>query len=197
MKTTFAVALVFFGIVSAQAQTQASAGAKANQPVQSALPAQLKIDPTKEADIRRLMDVAGTKDLVSGQMDRMGETIKPLMSKALPPGEYREQLVALFFTKFKSEADLQKLLDLIVPIYDRYLSDEEVKGLINFYQTPLGQKAVHVMPKLMADAAEEGRKWGEALGRQSMMDVLAEHPELAEALKKASKETAPQSIDRP
>jgi hypothetical protein len=32
-----------------------------------------------------------------------------------------------------------------------------------------------------------GGKWGEELGRQSMIEVLAEHPELAKEMEDASK----------
>lgn len=150
-----------------------------------------KIDPAKAADIRQLMDIAGVKAIMTQVMESMGDTIKPLLTNALPPGEYREKLVDLFFIKFKSKADPQQLLDSIVPLYDKYLSPEEVKGLIQFYQTPLGQKWVQIMPKLTAESQEIGRKWGEGLGRQSMLDVLAEHPELEKALEEAKKNTSP------
>lgn len=146
-----------------------------------------QIDPVKAADIRQLMEVTGVKALMTQTMGTMSDSIKPLMTSALPPGEYREKLVDLFFAKFKSKADPQQLLDSIAPLYDKYLTDDEIKGLIQFYQTPLGQKAVNVMPKLVAESQQEGRKWGEALGRQSMMDVLSENPELEKAMENARK----------
>jgi len=125
-------------------------------------------------------------------METMGDTVRPLMANALPPGDYREKLIDLFFVKFKSKADLQQLLDSIAPLYDKYLSDEEIKGLIQFYQTPLGQKTVKVMPKLMAESQEKGSKWGEELGRQSMLEVLSEHPELEKAMEDARRAPVPQ-----
>jgi hypothetical protein len=44
-----------------------------------------------------------------------------------------------------------------------------------------------VLPQLVAELQENGKKWGGELGEQSMHEVLAEHPELAEALAKATK----------
>lgn len=146
---------------------------------------QAKIDPAKEADIRRLLEVSGTKDLMMQTMQDMEKTIKPMMTSALPPGEYREKLVDLFFNKFHSKLNTQELLDLVVPIYDRYFSAEEVKGLLKFYETPLGQKSISALPKMMVELQETGRKWGENLGRQCMQEVLAEHPDMAEALQAA------------
>jgi hypothetical protein len=151
-----------------------------------------KIDPARAADIQRLMEVAGIKAIMIQSMESMSDSMKPVLTNALPPGEYRAKLVDLFFVKFKSNADTQQLLDLIVPLYDKYLSGEEIKALIQFYQTPLGQKTIQVMPKLTAESQEIGRKWGEGLGRQSMLDVLAEHPELEKALEDAKKNQTPQ-----
>lgn len=120
-------------------------------------------------------------------MTDMANGLKPLMTNALPPGEYREKLVDLFFVKFQSRLDMQGLIDLAVPIYDKHLSHEEVRGLIEFYQTPLGQKTLKVLPTMLSELQQGGRKWGEDLGRTSMQQVLAEHPDLAKALEDASK----------
>jgi hypothetical protein len=121
----------------------------------------------------------------------MEKSIKPLMTSSLPAGEYREKLIELFFAKFHSKVDLEELLNLVVPIYDKYLSDEDIKGLIEFYSTPLGQKALTVVPKVMAEAQDEGRKWGQNVGRDCMKEVLAEHPEFMKDLASAHKNTQP------
>jgi hypothetical protein len=196
MKIYIAVALL---LLSGSASTQTKSGSQTSAPEQrtdqqqSAPAAQpQKIDPAKAADIRQLLDVVGAKALMSQTMDTMADNIKPLLAKALPPGEYRERLIDLFFVKFKSKADPQQLLESIVLLYDKYLSAEEIKGLIQFYQTPLGQKTVTVIPKLMAESEEQGRKWGEELGRDSMLEVLTEHPELKKAMEDAGKTPAPE-----
>ena len=57
---------------------------------------------------------------------------------------------------------------------------------------PLGQKALSVLPQLSIELQGEGMKLGEKLGRQSMMEVLSEHPELQKALEEAQKGAQPQ-----
>ena len=150
------------------------------------------IDPAKEADIRRLMDVMGAKMVVKEMMDGMEKSLKPMMANSLPPGDYRDKLVDLFFEKFHSKADLQQLVDMAVPGYDKYLADDEIKGLIVFYQTPLGRRALEVLPKLSLELQSQGAKWGQDLGRQCMLEVLSEHPDLAQALAAAGKASRPQ-----
>jgi len=150
---------------------------------------QSKIDPAKEADIHRLLDLAGTKTAITQIMEGMEKNIRPIVTNSLPPGEYRAKLVDLFFEKFQAhtKTEIPQLLDSAVPLYDKYFSHEDIKGLIRFYETPLGQKALSVLPRLSIEMQGEGMKVGEKLGRQSMLEVLSEHPELQKALEAAQK----------
>lgn len=180
--------LGWFSTNSANHFQQPPAGKTKQQPPQTnARSGQAKIDPAKEADIRRLLELTGAKALAVQTMTSMEDGIKPLMSNSLPPGDYRDRLIDLFFAKFHSKADAQHLVDIAVPIYDKYLTAEEVKGLIKFYETPLGQKATGVMPKMVSEIQGESREWGEKLGRESMEEVMSEHPELEKALEAAQK----------
>jgi hypothetical protein len=197
MKLRIALGMISVLIaVSARAQAPAAAALRTAQNQTAASNASAagvsKIDPAKEADIRRLLDVMGAKAIVRQIMDGMEKNLKPMMVNSLPPGVYRDRLVELFFQKFQSKADTQQLLDLAVPGYDKYFSDEEIKGLIAFYQTPLGQKAMQVLPNLSLELQSQGSKWGQELGRQCMVEVLSEHPDLAQALAAAGKASHPQ-----
>jgi hypothetical protein len=193
VKLFIAIVCLFFllpGLVAAQSPAQPVPAQAANQPTATpsgASPTQTKIDPAKEADIRHLLDVMGSRKLMSETMDAMTNSIRPLMANALPPGEYREQLIDLFFAKFRAKADLQYLLDSGVRLYDKYFSHNEIKDMIKFYETPVGQKAASLMPQLTNEMRQAGEKWGEKLGRESMQEVLAEHPEMQKALEDAGK----------
>lgn len=185
----------FLLLVSAalQAQTTAQPQSSAQQsPPSAAVPSEeRKIEPGKEADIHKLLDLTGAAGLMDQTLANMEKNIKPVMTNALPEGDYREQLVDLFFEKFRAKLDRQKLISLAVPIYDKYFTHEDIKGLIQFYQTPLGRKSSKVMPQLTGELTEAGRKMGEEVGRVSMMEVLAEHPELERAIEEAQKPRRP------
>jgi uncharacterized protein len=165
----------------------ASLSAQQAVPTVPAATTNAQIDPAKVADIRRLLEISGFKSIMMDTLASMSESIRPILVRALPTGEYREKLIDLFFAKFQSNADPKHVLDEAVPVYDKYYSHEEIKGLIKFYESPLGQKTVSVMPQLMSEMREAGRKWGEQLGRESMQEVLKEHPDLDEAMKAAGK----------
>jgi hypothetical protein len=157
------------------------------EPAPQANAAGQQIDKEKAADIRKLLDLVGVRDLVAQSFGGTTEQIRPLVTNSLPPGAYREKLVDLFFAKFQSKIDMDQFLNLAVPIYDKYFTHDEIKALNVFYQTPLGQKSITVLPKLTGELQTAGQKWGADLGRESMREVLAEHPDLAAAMEAASK----------
>jgi hypothetical protein len=196
MKVFAAVCFLFLGALPVHAgenppqQASTSQQAAQSQTPHAAnsevAPAQTKIDPVKAADIQRLLDVAGMKALLTETMSSMITNIRPTVLRSLPPGDYRDKLVDLFFEKFRSKLSIQQFLDMAAAGYDKYLSDEDIKSLTQFYQTPLGQKTLTILPKLTVELQTEGMHMGEQAGRESMTEVLAEHPDLAKALQEAS-----------
>src|SRR5207244_10686833 len=113
--------------------------------------AQAQAEKSKQADIRRLLQITGAGSLATQSMDQMEKTIRPMVTNALPPGDYREKLVDLFFEKFRAKRQPDELADLVVPIYNKYYSDEDIRGLIQLYQKPLGKKMLSTLPLVMAE----------------------------------------------
>ena len=190
----YATALLILGTVSAIAQTnptstpakpatqQTNGVSTAAQSTSSS-----KIDPAKAADIRKLLDLNGSKSVMLETMKSMMNGMKPLMTQALPAGEYREQLIDLFVQKFQGKINVDAFVEMAVPIFDKYFSAEEIKGMIAFYESPVGRKMASVLPAVSTELREIGEKWGRQLGRDSMQEVLDEHPELKAALEEAGK----------
>jgi hypothetical protein len=169
-------------------QQPAAAPSAAQQPAAPAPAASSpKIDPAKEADIRRLLEVTGAKGLAMQSMTQMEEAMRPLMTNAFPPGDYRDRLIDLFFKKFQEKVDPQIFVNMAVPLYAQYFTDDEIKGLIQFDQTPLGRKLLSVLPKLQLELQKSARGWGQNIGKECMREVLAEHPELVKELQDAAK----------
>lgn len=195
MKLLAAVACLLLLTASA-ARAQSAAQQPASPPVAQQPAAQApatptaptpKIDPAKEADIRRLLDLTGAKARALDAMNEMESSIRPLLLNALPPGDYRSKLIDLFFAKFHAKFDPQSFVDMAVPLYDKYFTDDDIKGLIQFDQTPLGRKTLDSLPRLQDELQQSARLWGQGMGQECMREVLAEHPELAKAMTDAAK----------
>jgi hypothetical protein len=86
------------GCASAQSHSPAQTGhepqtEQQTAPASSPAAQPSKIDLAKAAEIRQLMEVTGAKAIVIQMMDSMGDSLKPMLTNALPPGEYRDKLV--------------------------------------------------------------------------------------------------------
>jgi hypothetical protein len=174
---------------SAQKMEQSTATVPAPKaaPQQSAADqAAPKIDPAKEAAIRKLLEAQGMTASFKAVIANMSENMKPLLNNSLPPGDYREKLIELFFKKFQSKFKVEDFLAFTIPSYDKHFTLAEIEGLTAFYSTPLGRKLVAVQPDVMKESQVQAMQLGQQIGQQSMMEVLDEHPELKKAMEDAA-----------
>jgi hypothetical protein len=134
----------------------------------------------------------GPEDMRQQVDDMVQTTLKPQVTAALPPGDYREKLVDLFTAKFKSMMDMTQLVNQLVLVYDKHLTDDQIKSLIVFCSAPGGQKTCMALPDLMVETQSVGAKFGDEAGRKAMAQVLQENPNLAKALDEARKKAGGQ-----
>jgi hypothetical protein len=143
------------------------------------------VSPEKEAAIRKLFEASGIRESMQQMIGSSIESGRPTLRKMLPPGEYQEKLIDLFVQRFSQKMKVDDLLELVIPIYDKYFSKEDIEGLTKFYETPAGKKALSKLTQVMMECQAVGSKFGEEAGRQAMAEVLAEHPDLQKALEEA------------
>lgn len=112
----------------------------------------------KRAEIRKLIELTGAAN-VSG--DALKQIIAPIR-QTFP------QVPDKFWEEFTKEIDPQELVDLIVPIYDQYYTIDDIHALTQFYQSPVGQKTIKVLPQLSAQAIDAGQRWGQTVAERAM-----------------------------
>jgi hypothetical protein len=75
-----------------------------------------------------------------------------------------DKMGARFRERFMKEIDFQKLQqDLMLELYDKYFSEQELTDLVAFYRSATGQKALMVMPELLAESV---RRTNDMVGEQ-------------------------------
>jgi uncharacterized protein len=128
-----------------------AAAQKSSQPVSpnASAVAQPEQD-AKRVEIRKLIELTGAANVSA---DALRQIIAPLRA-GFP------QVPNEFWDSFVKEVRSDELIDLVVPIYDRYYTLEEIGDLTRFYQSPVGQKTIKVLPKLSAEAIDAGQEWG-------------------------------------
>jgi len=113
----------------------------------------------KIAKIRELIDLMGTPHIAADLMKSQAAGIKTLLP--FPPraqDDFEKELLA--------SIDVNELMDMIVPIYDRHFSEEDVDGMLAFYRSPIGQRVTKALPEITAESQEAGKEWGQRLGKK-------------------------------
>ena len=137
-----------------------------------------KIDPAKEAAIRRLMDITQTSKLGDNIADAITTQVRAVMGRTIQQPDRLQKFMDTFNQKFTASAPPSAVTDAAVPIYAQAFSMEDIDGLIKFYESPLGQRVVKVLPQV----AQETERAGLQLDQKAAMNVLRgmsdEYPEL-------------------
>ena len=65
-----------------------------------------------------------------------------------------------------NEIKAEDLIALMIPIYDKYYTEEDVDQLIAFYNTPIGKKSTEVLPAISQESMAAGQAWGRKIGEK-------------------------------
>jgi hypothetical protein len=150
-----------------------------------------KIDAAKEARIHELMDVTGTTSLGEQFLKTATAQLRASIAGSRPLDAHAQQLLELFLDHFQKHFDPHALTEIIVPIYDKYFSEEDLKGLLEFYRSPLGQRTLKALPEITREAQAAGFALGQQAAQAAMQEVQAEHPELMPGAKESQPQPPP------
>lgn len=118
------------------------------------------VPPEKAKAIRHLLEVTGSAKLGQQLMDQLFATRRAMTRQV--PGSVWDELEKEFRAEFQSG----KVTEMVIPIYSKYFSEEEINALIAFYDTPVGKKTVSVMPQILAESMQVGMQWGAEIIRR-------------------------------
>ena len=125
-----------------------------------------KLNSAKRADIEKLMRITGPPDVTKQTshffIRQFSQTIKASRPD-LPAKTYR--ILSEEINKVVDEHMTAKggFLDRVVPIYAKHFNHREIKGLLKFYQTDLGQKTIKVWPLILQESMLLAQDWWKSL----------------------------------
>ena len=151
-----------------------------------------KIDAAKEADIRQLMEVTGVNGLGEQLMTAGIAQLRANVLEARPDDPRAKQFADAFAARFQKHFDPHSVIESVVPIYDKHLSSEDLRALLEYYKSPFGQRMLKVLPELARDSQLAGLSLGQKAADEAMEDLKGEYPEFVQAQKEEEKRTAPE-----
>lgn len=160
---TAALAGLALAVLPLLAPRAAEPAAPAAEPPAAEAPAAKEMSE-KEKDIRKLLDMTGAGQLGKQLMDQMLAQFKQAMPR----------VPEKFWDEVAKETSVEQLVEMVVPVYDGNFEHEDIKGLIAFYESPLGKKLIAAQPQIMKESMAAGQKWGMEVAARIVKRLQAE-----------------------
>jgi uncharacterized protein len=139
------------------------------------------IDPQKEARIRELMDVTGAKNLGQQLIDAGMEQFRSSVQDSQPDNPRAKQFADAFVARFQKHFDPNSLTERVIPIYDKYLTANDLQGLLDYYHSPLGQRMLKALPEVTRESQAAGFALGQKAAQETMEELKGDFPEFTGA----------------
>jgi uncharacterized protein len=179
----------------AMAQTAATAPPSGSQAPQSTA-AQIN-DPVKEAAIRHLLDLTGSGKLGGQMMDAMMPQMRSIVGSLIPQNDRAKAFLDAFFQRFRARVSDESIVAIIIPIYAKHYSLEDIQALNQLYESPLGQRVVRELPQITKESQAAGSEMGQKAAMDTLRDMSVDYPELKQILPPDDAAAAPSGKSTP
>ena len=116
--------------------------------------------------LKQMLESAGSEATFSVAIKQMFGIFR--QQKSSVPDEVWAGLEAEF-----EKASMTELVEMLAPVYQKHLTEDDLKKIIEFYQTPAGKKYATKTPLITQESMQVGQQWGMKVGQQ-FMQKLAE-----------------------
>ncbi len=188
MKAVLALIIIYIGtfflVIQGATQNAAQAAPQGATSAQdNAAPAQPNsaIDPTKEADIHSLMELVGARDAVQDGAKSAIEQSREKLLSTVPNNDKGQAFVNAFAASYQKKFDAELVTNQLVGIYDKHFTEDEIKGLLQFYGSPLGQKVAAEMPKITRELQAATRAASTKAAKDALAEVKQQNPEVGQS----------------
>ena len=123
--------------------------------------------PASKESIEKLMQVTGAGNLGQQMLAQMLPAMQQMIPDAPPE----------FWQSVQQEINIDEMVAMVVPIYQKHLSEEDIQSMLAFFASPAGKKLISVQPVIMQESMQKGQLWGQ----QVFMRVKQKYDAMAPA----------------
>lgn len=105
----------------------------------------------KPEDIRKLLKATNGAQMGRQVVDRMIQ----ILSKSTP------NVPDSIWSEFQNSVDWDSLVSMLIPVYQRYLSKDDIKAMTQFYESKAGRHLIAAQPTILQESMSIGQKMGE------------------------------------
>ena len=141
MKSCFAAACILAGM---------SAGQLAAQPADE--------HAEKIQNIRKMIALTGGARIIDQMFAGMAANMKDPKQQE-------------FLKEFQKELDINQIYDIMIPAWDKFLSSDDIKDIIRFYESPAGKRLLDAQPKIMGESMPKIMQWSQEITQRLMQKM--------------------------
>lgn len=119
------------------------------------------VDPDKETQIRKLLELTGTIKLV--------EQMKVQLLAAFK--KQRPDVPPELWARLSDEIDTSAIINKFIPLYDKYYTLDDLIVMNAFYESPVGQKMLAANPEIARQSVVLGQDWTKQIGQKAESDI--------------------------
>jgi len=117
-----------------------------------------------EKDLKHLFQIDGSEASYKQSIQAMINHFKNQESNV--PMEYWKKAEVEFMN-----TSIDELVTMLIPIYQKNLSHEDVLAMIDFYESIAGKRIAEKIPAITTESMQVGMMWGEAIGTKIKADI--------------------------
>ncbi|GLB51589.1 hypothetical protein NBRC110019_06280 [Neptunitalea chrysea] len=112
--------------------------------------------------------------LILGGSEQVFKTAVGNILKMYKDKNSDNQELVLFLDKLEErmlKESLNELTDMLVPVYKKNFTAEDLDQLIAFYKTDIGKKLVEKTPAIMEESMQIGQLWGRKVAEEVQAEL--------------------------
>lgn len=156
--------------------TAPSQSSSAGQP--AAPSATVTVTPEEEKSIRRLMALLGTDKIALGLDQSISVQLRDAMTQRGMSGDKLKQFLQDFDQGYAAPTVDNKVNTAIVQTFAAHLSADDIKGLVQFYESPLGDRFMNALPYITQSMQQEGARIVREQAIATLRQMTDQYPEV-------------------
>jgi hypothetical protein len=180
MKAILALIVIYIGAfllaIQGTSPTSVEAAGQSSSAQQASSAKSAVIDAAKDADIHALLELVGARDQVQESVNITAEQYREKLLASVPNNDKGQAFVNAVISDYEKRFDVDQVTEQLVSIYDKHYSEEEIKGLLQFYGSPLGQKVAGEAPKISREIQEASRSTASKAVKDALQQAKEDNP---------------------
>ena len=118
---------------------------------------------TKQDLIREYLVLTGQKKAATQMVSTIIESYK----------KAAHGVTDAFWEQFQKEISTDDLLEMVIPVYDKHFTEDDIREMIAFTKSPIGRKMAEKTPMINVECYQIGAEWGKKIGEKVVARMQA------------------------